>query len=86
MEARGHQAMSQEVHRRQGMAPKPLANVPHLSVRSRKLTRSSSARASSDLSMLHLPSLYPKKRGALDVDDLWRATARSAKSLRMGFR
>ncbi|KAL3753772.1 hypothetical protein ACJRO7_001071 [Eucalyptus globulus] len=69
-----------------GMARKPLADVTHLFVGSSTLTRSSSARASSDLLVLHSPSLYPKKRRALDDVDLWRATARSAKSLRMGFR
>ncbi|KAL3754691.1 hypothetical protein ACJRO7_001880 [Eucalyptus globulus] len=68
------------------MARKPLADVTNLFVFSSVLTCSSSARASSDLSMLHFPSLYPKKRRALDDVDLWRATARSAKSLRMGFR
>ncbi|KAF8043415.1 hypothetical protein BT93_A1677 [Corymbia citriodora subsp. variegata] len=69
-----------------GMVRKPLANVTHLFVNGPTLTRSSSARASGDPSMLHLPSLYLKKRRALDDVDLSRATARSSKSLRMGFR
>ncbi|KAL3754692.1 hypothetical protein ACJRO7_001881 [Eucalyptus globulus] len=69
-----------------GMARKPLADVTHFFVGSSTWTRSSSARASGDLLMLQLPSLYPKKRGALGDVDLWRATACSAKSLRMVFR
>ncbi|KAI3439882.1 uncharacterized protein J3R85_004301 [Psidium guajava] len=71
-----------------GMARKPLADVTHLFIGGGPaLTRSSSATVSNGLSVPHLPSLCPKKRRALDDVGLLRATtARSAKSLRMGFR
>ncbi|KAI6697277.1 hypothetical protein NL676_017396 [Syzygium grande] len=68
------------------MARRPLADITHLFVGSPVLTRSNSTRARGDVSMLNLPSLYPKKRRALDDVDLLRVAARSAKSLRMGFR
>lgn len=69
-----------------GMARRPLADITHLFVGSPVLTHSNSTRARGDASMLNLPSLYPKKRRALDDVDLLRVAARSAKSLRMGFR